>query len=118
MQNLVYFFAVIILTSGLFIMLTSDNYIRKIIGLGIFQSSVLVFYIALGKTKNGIVPIDICTNNTNCTHIFSSPLPHVLMLTAIVVGFATMSVGLALIYQIHKEYGTVLESEIEQAGEE
>ena len=116
MQNLIYFFAVIVLTSGLFIMLTSDNFIRKIIGLGIFQSSVLIFYIALGKTTNGIVPIDICIDTASCPHIFSSPLPHVLMLTAIVVGFATMSVGLALIYQIHREYGTILESEINQAG--
>lgn len=116
MQNLIYFFAVIILTSGLFIMLTSDNFIRKIIGLGIFQSSVLIFYIALGKTANGIVPIDICANTVSCSHIFSSPLPHVLMLTAIVVGFATMSVGLALIYQVHKEYGTILESEINQSA--
>jgi len=96
----------------LFIMLTSDNFVRKIIGLGIFQSSVLIFYIALGKIKNGIVPIDICANTSSCNHLFSSPLPHVLMLTAIVVGFATMSVGFALIYQIHEEYGSVLENEI------
>lgn len=115
MQNLIYFLAVFVLTSGLFIMLTSDNLVRKIIGLGVFQSSVLIFYIALGKIKDGIIPIDICAHTKSCPHIFSSPLPHVLMLTAIVVGFATMSVGLALIYQIHKEYGTILESEIEQA---
>lgn len=118
MHNLVYLLAVIILTSGLFIMLTSDNLVRKIIGLGIFQSSVLIFYIALGKTADGIVPIDICADTQICPYIFTSPLPHVLMLTAIVVGFATMSVGLALIYQIHKEYGTILESEIDQAGGE
>ncbi len=118
MQNLIYFFAVIILTSGLFIMLTSDNFIKKIIGLAVFQSSVLIFYIALGKTVNGIVPIDLCQSGAHCNNIFSSPLPHVLMLTAIVVGFATMSVGLALVYQIHKEYGTVLESEIDSADED
>jgi len=119
MQNLIYFLAVFVLTSGLFIMLTSDNLIRKIIGLSVFQSSVLIFYIALGKIENGIVPIDLCTHTTNCPHIFSSPLPHVLMLTAIVVGFSTMAVGLALIYQIYKEYGSILESEIEQiTGEE
>ena len=92
------------------------NYLRKIIGLGVFQSSVLIFYIALGKTEHGIVPIDLCANNNPCQHVFSSPLPHVLMLTAIVVGFATLSVGLALIYQIHKEYDTILESKINQIG--
>ncbi len=111
-QNLIYIFAIIVLSSGLFIMLTSDNYVRKIIGLGIFQSSVLIFYIALGKTANGIVPIDICSDAVACLHIFSSPLPHVLMLTAIVVGFATMSVALALIFQIKREYNTILESEV------
>lgn len=113
MLNIIYFFALIVLTSGLYIMLTSDNYLRKILGLGIFQSSVLIFYIALGKAKSGIVPIDICNGAANCQHVYSSPLPHVLMLTAIVVGFATMSVGLALIYRIRDEYGTVLESEID-----
>lgn len=114
MLNLIYFFAVIVLTSGLFIMLTSDNFIRKIIGLGIFQTSVLIFYIALGKIKGGIAPLDICVHSTSCPHVYSSPIPHVLMLTAIVVGFATMSVGLALICQIHKQYGTILESKISQ----
>ena len=95
-------------------MLTSDNYVRKILGLSVFQSSVLIFYISLGKTKGGIVPIDICQNTLNCPHMYSSPIPHVLMLTAIVVGFATMSVGLALIYQIKREYGSVNASEIDQ----
>lgn len=117
MQNSIYFLAIIIFSSGLFIMLTSDNYIRKIIGLGVFQSSVLIFYIALGKTIDGIVPIDLYMNTNVCPHIFSSPLPHVLMLTAIVVGFATMSVGLALIYQIHTIYGTINEDKIDFEAE-
>ncbi len=112
MENIIYFFAVLVLATGLFIMLTSDNYLRKIIGLGVFQSSVLLFYIALGKMSAGILPIDICAKLTNCPYSFSSPLPQVLMLTAIVVGFSTMSVGLALIYQIYKEYNTILESDI------
>ena len=114
MENIIYFFAVLVLATGLFIMLTSDNYLRKIIGLGIFQSSVLLFYIALGKINTGILPIDICAKLSNCPYNFSSPLPQVLMLTAIVVGFATMSVGLALIYQIYKEYGSILESDIHE----
>lgn len=114
MQNLIYFFAVILLASGLFIMLTSDNLIKKIIGLGVFQNSVLIFYIALGKISEGISPIDICAGLEKCAYSFSSPLPHVLMLTAIVVGFATLSVGLALIFQIRKEYGTISEGEIRE----
>jgi multicomponent Na+:H+ antiporter subunit C len=114
MQNIIYFFAVLVLVTGLFIMLTSDNYLRKIIGLGIFQSSVLLFYIALGKVSGAILPIDICAHLTNCPYTLSSPLLHVLMLTAIVVGFATMAVGLALIYKIYKEYSTISESVITQ----
>ncbi len=101
--NLIYFFALVVLTSGLFIILVSNNYIKKIIGLGIFQNSVLIFYIALSKPRNGVVPIDL----NNSSVLFTSPLPHVLMLTAIVVGFATLSVGLAMIYQIYNHYGTI-----------
>ncbi len=112
MTNIIFFFAILVLVSGLFIMLTSDNYIKKILGLSVFQQSVLIFFVALGKVSNGIVPIDICAGAANCKYNFSSPLPHVLMLTAIVVGFSTLSVGLALIYKMHKEYGSVLESEI------
>lgn len=118
MLNLIYLFASLVFVTGLFIMLTSDNYVRKIIGLGIFQSSVLIFYIALSKIDIGIVPIEICKPGELCKHVYSSPLPHVLMLTAIVVGFATLSVGLALIYQMHNEFGTTLESEIIKEAED
>ena len=98
--HFIYLVAVIVFACGLYIMLTSENYIRKIIGLGIFQNSILIFYVALGKARGGIVPIDVGSAAT-----YSSPLPHVLMLTAIVVGFATLAVGLALALRItnHKE---------------
>ena len=114
MPHLIYCCAVIIMASGLFIMLTSDNYLRKIIGLSVFQNAVLIFYIALAKISDGIPPIEKCMLHTtnSCAYIYSNPLPHILMLTAIVVGFATFSVGLALIYRIHKLYNTISESEI------
>ncbi len=108
----IYYVAVFVLCSGLYIMITNDNYIKKIIGLGLFQNSVLVFYIALGKAKDGIVPIDLCSSAIDCNYIYTSPIPHVLMLTAIVVGFSTLSVGLALIFQIKREFQTINESEI------
>jgi len=107
MLNIIYFLSLIIMALGLFIMLASDNYLRKIIGLGVFQGSVLIFYVAFGKVATGAPPI-LTSNAQN----YSSPLPAVLMLTAIVVGFATMSVGLALIYKINKQFGTINESEI------
>lgn len=115
MSHFIYFTAVIICASGLFMMLTNDNYIRKIIGLGIFQSSVLIFYIAIGKIAVGIAPISRCVGGGGeCGHIYSSPLPQVLMLTAVVVGFATLSVGLALIYRIFKQYGCISEKTINE----
>ncbi len=110
--NLIYFVALLVLAAGIYIMITSDNYLKKLMGLAIFQSSVLIFYIALGKISSGIIPINICANGAKCPYLFSSPLPHVLMLTAIVVGFATLSVGLALVLRIKDEYDSTLESEI------
>jgi multicomponent Na+:H+ antiporter subunit C len=89
--QIIYLVAVFLFLGGLYMMLTSRSYWRKIIGLSIFQNSILVFYVALGKVREGVVPIDIGSNV-----LYSSPVPHVLMLTAIVVGFATLSVGLAL----------------------
>jgi len=98
--NSIYILAVIVLCTGLYIMIVDNNYIRRIIGLGIFQTSCLIFFIALGKLNIGIIPFDQCSGVEKCTYIYSAALPHVLMLTAIVVGFATLAVGLALIYRI------------------
>lgn len=114
MTHFIYFIALAIFLCGMFMMLTSDSYIRKIIGLSIFQSSVLIFYIALGKVAGGVIPIERCVNSlSNCQEFtYSNPLPHVLMLTAIVVSFSTLSFGLALIYRIYKQFGTIFESKI------
>ncbi|XVN42565.1 MAG: cation:proton antiporter subunit C [Candidatus Rickettsia vulgarisii] len=121
-----YFFTLLIFTSGLFIMLTSDNYVHKIIGLSVMQSSVLILYLIFGKVEGGSIPIQcspsvyeeqivqVESSSTVSKAIvkYSSPLPQVLMLTAIVVGFATLSVGLALICLISKQFNTISESEI------
>jgi multicomponent Na+:H+ antiporter subunit C len=99
--NTIYVLAVIVLCTGLYIMIVDNNYIRRIIGLGIFQTSCLIFFISLGKVNIGIIPFEKCNGIENCAYIYSAALPHVLMLTAIVVGFSTLSVGLALIYRIY-----------------
>ena len=96
--HFIYIVAIIVFTCGLYMMLTGQNYIRKIIGLGVFQNSILIFYIALGKASKGVPPIDYGGGIT-----YSAPLPHVLMLTAIVVGFATLAVGLALVMRIKEK---------------
>ena len=100
--HIIYIIATFILVSGLYMMLTCNNYVKKIIGLAIFQNSILIFYIAFGKVAGSIVPVKISDSNI----IYTSPIPHVLMLTAIVVGFATLAVALALITMIKKEFGS------------
>ena len=111
MTNFLYFwnhFAfVILMVSGLFIIITSQNYIKKIVGLAIFQTSVFVFFVSLAKIIDGTAPILNSINN-----VYSNPLPHVLILTAIVVGVATSALGLAIVLQIYKNYGSVEENEI------
>lgn len=113
MQNFVFLSAVIIFSIGLLIIIKSDNYFHKLVGLIIFQNSVLVFYIALSKLVKSIPPINQYFNTSEkCELIYTSPVPHVLMLTAIVVGFATLSVGLSLIYRIKSEFGSISEKEV------
>lgn len=73
---------------------------RKIVGLNIFQTSVFMFYISIGKMKGGTAPILLDKSASNSAVIYSNPLPHVLILTAIVVGIATTALGLALILKI------------------
>ena len=113
MTNFLYFwnhFAfVILMVSGLFIIITSQNYIKKIVGLAIFQTSVFVFFVSLAKIIDGTAPILNSINN-----VYSNPLPHVLILTAIVVGVATSALGLAIVLQIYKNYGSVEENEIKK----
>jgi len=88
------------------------NYIKKIVGLNIFQASVFMFYISIGKVEGGTAPIFPIDMNIDPAVIYSNPLPHVLILTAIVVGVATTSLGLALIVRIREEYGTIEEEDI------
>lgn len=111
LSNVIYMTAVILFCCGLFIVISSDHYVKKIIGLGIFQSSVLLFFIALGKLAGGRVPI-APSGVSEGEILFSSPLPHVLMLTAIVVGFATTAVALALALRVKQEHNTLSSSAI------
>lgn len=102
-----YWIAIIILVCGLIIVIDSRNMVKKIIGLNIFQSAVFLFFISIGKISGGSAPI-----LDKITTIYSNPLPHVLILTAIVVGVATTAVALALVVRIRQAYGTIYEDEI------
>ncbi|MCR9271456.1 MAG: cation:proton antiporter subunit C [Hyphomonadaceae bacterium] len=130
---------------GLYIAFAATNLIKRLIGLGLFQTSIILFYISLSRIDGGTAPIlfgkdykkdkghseggDYATDHggeaadaaygaakaygeTGMENVYSNPLPHVLMLTAIVVGVATLAVGLAIIVRIREAYGTVEADEI------
>ncbi len=103
-----YWIFVILLMIGLYTVMSRSNLIKKMIGLSIFQIAVFLFYISLGKIEDGTAPIILEGDNV----IYSNPLPHVLILTAIVVGVATTALGLALIVRIKESFGTIDEDEI------
>ena len=112
--HLPYWLFIILMLSGLFIVVSRGNLIKKIVGLNIFQTSVFMFYISIGKMKGGTAPILLDKYANNTAVIYSNPLPHVLILTAIVVGIATTALGLALIIKIREEYDSVEEDDIQK----
>lgn len=103
-----YWLFVILMMTGLYIVVARGNLLKKIVGLNIFQMAVFLLYISMGKVAGGTAPIFVKGQELS----FSNPLPHVLILTAIVVGIATTSLGLALIVRINETYGTIEEDEI------
>ncbi len=98
---------VFLMVSGLYIVIARGNMVKKLVGLSLFQTSVYLLYISAGKILGGTPPI-IDPDYT----VYSHPLPHVLILTAIVVGVATLALGLALVVRINEAYGTIEEDEI------
>ena len=102
-----YWLIIILMMLGLYIVVSRGNFVKKIVGLNIFQTSVFLLYISLGKVSGGTAPI-----LTGKPETFSNPLPHVLILTAIVVGIATTALGLALVVRIRESYGTIEEEDI------
>ncbi len=104
-----YWMVVLLMMIGFYLVIASDHLIKKLVGLNIFQTSVFILYISFGKVAGGTAPILI----EGVTE-YSNPLPHVLILTAIVVGIATTSLGLALVVRIREAYGSVEESVIQQ----
>jgi multicomponent Na+:H+ antiporter subunit C len=102
-----YFITVFLMIAGLFIVIARGNLIKKLVGLGIFQTSVYLLYIAPGKLVGGTAPI-----LSDAFTVYSNPLPHVLILTAIVVGVATLALGLALVVRIREAYDCIEEDEI------
>ena len=108
-----YWVVIFLMMTGFYIVISRGNLVKKVIGLNIFQTSVFLLYITIGKRQGGTAPI-LAEGLGN----YSNPLPSVLILTAIVVGVATTAVALALVVRIHEAYGTVEEDEIHQQDEE
>ena len=102
-----YWITVLLMAAGLYIVIARGNLVKKLIGLSIFQTSVYLLYIAPGKLIGGTAPI-IAEGFT----VYSNPLPHVLILTAIVVGVATLALGLAIVVRIREAYGSIEEDEV------
>ncbi|HBS26765.1 MAG TPA: Na+/H+ antiporter subunit C [Gammaproteobacteria bacterium] len=104
-----YWIAIFLMMVGFYTVISRGNLVKKIIGLNIFQVSVFLLYISMSTVKNGAAPII-----TEGVEAYSNPLPHVLILTAIVVGVATTALGLALVVRIKEAYGTIEEDEIHE----
>ncbi len=104
-----YWAAIVLAMIGLYAVIAPSNLIKKLIGLGMFQSAIFLIYITAGKIEGGTAPIIDAAYT-----VYSNPLPHVLILTAIVVAVSTLAVGLALTVAIKRAYGTVEEDEIDE----
>jgi len=107
-----YWVAIALMMMGFYIVIANGNLIRKIIGLNIFQVSVFILFISMGYLSGGTAPI-----YSEAYTQYSAPLPHVLILTAIVVGIATTALGLALTVRIYQAYGSIDEDEINDMDE-
>ena len=103
---------VIIFLWGFYIMVTRYNLIKKLIGMYLVQTSVIFFLVSISAKKEATVPVLMSTTDPVQAAIYANPLPHVLTLTAIVVGVATLGVGLALCAAIYRKYGSLDEDEI------
>ena len=110
---------IILMMIGFYAMIGKRNLVKKLVGLNIFQWSIILFFVSIGAKKGGTIPIvegghggahgaEVMVHAVD----YINPLPHVLMLTAIVVGVATTGVALALLLRIYKTYGTLEEDEL------
>ncbi len=97
-----YYIVVVLMMIGFYVVIARGNMVKKIMGLNLFQTSAFILFISAGKIMGGSTPI-----LRDGVEVYSNPLPHVLILTAIVVGVATTAVGLALSVRINEAYGNI-----------
>ena len=112
-----YWVVIVLMMTGLYVVIARSNLVKKVIGLSVFQSAVVMFYISMGKVAGGTAPILPQVHGkivNDPASVYSNPVTHVLMLTAIVVGVATTALALSLVVRIHDAYGTIEEYEIQE----
>lgn len=110
-----YWIYVILMMIGFYAMIGKRNLVKKLLGMNIFQTSIILFFISTGAKKGGKIPIldkYAALQGTVNVNLVDNPLPHVLMLTAIVVGVSVTGVALAVMLRIYRKYGTLEEDEI------
>ena len=102
-----YWAVIVLMMVGLYIVIAKPNYVKKLMGLSLFQVSVIMLYVSMGRVRGGTAPIYVLEDGAPQAFVtYTNPVPHVLMLTAIVVGIATTAVGLALVVRIREAYGS------------
>ena len=112
-----YFIYIILMMLGMYGIFIKKNYMKKVIGLNILQTAIILFFISIGAKRNATIPIlehhkgHAAQEAVQAVH-YINPLPHVLMLTAIVVAVATLGVALAMIIKIYKHFGSIEEDKI------
>ena len=104
-----YWIVIFLMMAGFYVVIAQGNLVKKIVGLNIFQASVFLLFISMGNVEGGTAPIIM-----EGASRYSNPLPHVLILTAIVVGVATTALALALVVRINEAYRSVEEDEIHE----
>jgi multicomponent Na+:H+ antiporter subunit C len=107
-----YWIFILLMMIGLYTVVSRPNLVKKVIGLSLLQTAVFLFFISLGKITEGTAPV-----LTPTATLYSNPLPHALILTAIVVSVSTLAVALAIIVNIKDTYGTVEENEVVRADQ-
>lgn len=110
-----YWVFALLLMTGLYAVIASTNMLKKLLGMAIFQAAVFLLYITMDKVEGGTAPIIL---EGASEQLYSNPLPQVLILTAIVVGIATLALGLAVVVRVHEAYGSIDEHEIREMDRE
>lgn len=115
-----YWIYILLMMIGLYAMLAKNNLIKKVVGMSIFQTAIILFYVSISAKHHATIPIIAHGHGHDTAHAvidaahYANPLPHVLMLTAIVVSVGTLGVALAICLAIHRRYNTLEEDEIQE----